>query len=81
MSCFIEKSSYVYLLQVREFVNSNQNVYKLGKTTQSNYKRFNSYPNDSILFFQTMCYDCDKVEKELIDIFKQKYIYFVKFRE
>ena len=46
-----EEKEYIYLLQEREFFRKKENVYKIGKTKQLNYKRFNSYPKGSILFF------------------------------
>jgi hypothetical protein len=50
-----EDSQYVYLLQTREFINSNLPVYKIGKTKQTNNLRFNSYPKGSKLFVQLCC--------------------------
>ena len=65
--------NYIYLIKEREFVNNNQNIYKIGKTKQENNKRFKNYPNGSILLFHTMCIDCDTFEKKLIDIFNKKF--------
>ncbi len=64
---------YVYLLQTREFKNLNKNIYKIGKTKQTNDKRFKSYPKGSILLFQCICYNCDHFEKGIINYFKVKY--------
>jgi hypothetical protein len=68
------KRHYIYLLQTREFVNSNRPLYKIGKTKQSNLTRFKSYPNGSILLLQSICYNCDVIEKELLNIFKVNFI-------
>lgn len=65
---------YIYLIWLKEFVDSNKNIYKIGKTTQKNFKRFNSYPNGSILITHSECNNCDIVEKNIIQIFKEKYI-------
>jgi hypothetical protein len=65
--------NYIYLIYEREFINSNKNIYKIGKTKQLNSKRFNQYPKGSILLFQLICQDCDKMENILVDIFKNKY--------
>ena len=65
---------YIYLIHEREFVNSYQDIYKIGKTRKENNKRFISYPKGSVLLFQIICTDCDNVEKELIDIFKDKFV-------
>lgn len=64
---------YIYLIQTREFVNSKEPIYKVGKTKQSNYSRFLQYPNGSIQLFQCVCNNCDILEKQVIKIFKNKY--------
>jgi hypothetical protein len=66
-------SQYIYLLQEREFVNSKQNIYKIGMTCQENHKRFNQYKKGSILLFQMICTDCRLLEKNIIKIFKEKF--------
>jgi hypothetical protein len=66
-------TQYVYLLKEREFVKTNENIYKIGKTRQHNNKRFFAYPKDSILLFQILCDDCDKLENDIIKVFKKKY--------
>ncbi len=40
---------YVYMLQEREFIRLNENVYKIGKTMQTNNTRFEQYPVGSQL--------------------------------
>lgn len=64
----------IYLLQEREFVNSNENVYKIGKTTQEGLRRLSNYPKGSRLLLQIHCNDCTKCEIEIIDIFKKNFI-------
>ena len=66
-------TDYIYLLQEREFITTNQNVYKLGKTKQDNLQRFKQYPKGSKLLLQHICNDCDMLEKKLISDFKNKY--------
>jgi hypothetical protein len=68
------KSEYIYILQVREFLKTNENIYKIGKTNQKFNKRFNNYPNGSVLLFQMICNNCDILEKDIIKMFKEKYI-------
>jgi hypothetical protein len=63
--------NYVYLLQEREFINSN--IIKIGKTKQENLKRFKSYPKGSILLVQKICSDCDVLERDIIDNFKNNF--------
>ncbi len=66
--------NYIYILRLREHYNTNQNIYKIGKTRQEALKRFNSYPKGSQLFCMYDCINCDTCEKHLIELFKQKYI-------
>lgn len=68
-------SEYIYLLQEREFINTKQNIYKLGKTKQENLQRFKQYPKGSKLLLQQVCNDCDMLEHKLIRDFKNKYIH------
>ena len=65
----------IYLLQEREFINSNENIYKIGRTKQANIQRFNQYPKGSKLLLHIVCDDCDILETELIRDFKNKYIH------
>ena len=65
---------YIYLLQEREFIKTKENIYKLGKTKQENLKRIQNYPNGTILNIQLECENCDINEKNLIIIFKQKFM-------
>jgi hypothetical protein len=67
--------NYIYLLKEREFLKTNENIYKIGKTTQKNYDRFKQYPNGSILLYQTICDNCHTLERELLSIFKNKFVH------
>ena len=69
------ETQYVYLLQTREFFNSKQPVYKIGRTKKLNLTRFSQYTLGSVLLFQSSCRDCYKLEREIITLFKQKYIH------
>ncbi len=66
-------TEYIYLLQTREFIKTNENIYKIGKTKQENLKRIGNYDNGTILICQFKCNDCDKIERELIKLFREKY--------
>lgn len=66
-------TEYIYLLQTREFIKTNENIYKIGKTKQKNLKRICNYDNGTILICQFKCIDCDKLEKSLIALFRDKY--------
>jgi hypothetical protein len=64
---------YIYLLQEREFVKTKENIFKIGKTKQSNNDRIRQYPKGSVLLFQMVCCNCDNIERELLKVFKEKY--------
>ena len=66
-------SHYIYLLQTREFINAKKPIYKLGKTTMENMKRFKQYARGYCVLFQMICKNCHTCEKDLIIIFKTKY--------
>ena len=65
---------YIYLLQEREFINSNSNIYKIGKTEQENLKRFKNYPNDSKLILHITCKNCHICEKDILKICREQFI-------
>lgn len=62
--------SYIYILYEREFLDKREPIYKIGKTRQTNFKRFNSYPKGSVIELFTHCKDCDSIETALINRFK-----------
>ena len=64
---------YIYLLETRESVRTGDQIYKIGKTKQEICKLLNQYPTGTILIKYMMCFNSDKVEKELINIFNTKY--------
>ena len=63
----------IYLLQTRESLFKNENVFKIGRTSQDELKRFNSYPRGSKLHLHVSCFDGVKVEKQIITLFMEKY--------
>tara|TARA_B100001540_G_scaffold308214_1_gene322564 strand:- start:11088 stop:12332 length:1245 start_codon:yes stop_codon:yes gene_type:complete len=66
-------TEYIYLLQEREFIKTKENIYKIGRTKQENLKRICNYDKGSILICQFICNDCNKLEKELKTLFREKY--------
>ena len=66
-------TNYIYLLQEREFVNINSNIFKVGMTTKLNHERFNQYPKGSKLLFKIICNDCKNIEKIILKKFKEKF--------
>jgi len=69
------KMQGVYLIQEREFVISKKNIYKQGKSEQENTKRPSQYPKGSKLHLYLNTPDCHLVEREILNLFKEKYIH------
>ena len=67
-------NNYIYILQEREHINTNIPICKIGKTKQENVKRIQQYPKGSRLILQVECFDCDILERKIIELFKNKYI-------
>lgn len=67
------KIEYIYLIKLREFIRTNEDIYKLGRTSQLNFSRLNSYPKFSVLICQLMCFDSARCERELIKLCKMNY--------
>ena len=65
---------YIYCILEREFINSTENIYKIGKTKQTNIDRFKQYSKGSILMFHMISSNCNEDEREIIQLFKIKYI-------
>lgn len=59
---------YCYLLQEREFIKTNEDVYKIGRT--KSLSRFNAYPKGSKIICLRSVNDCYKTERELKRKFK-----------
>jgi len=66
--------NYIYLLQEREFIKTNENIAKVGRTSKENLTRFYQYPKGSKLILQSDCEDCKKCEKIIIQMFKILFI-------
>ncbi len=70
----IKKEGYVYLVQERDFVNSKQDIYKIGKSIRPNLCKFKQNPKDTELLLHIRCHDCVKIENKIKKLFKKKYI-------
>lgn len=64
---------YIYLIQERESIRCNDNVYKIGKTKQKPHRRMEGYPKDSMLFLTIIVDNCDVAELDLIHMFAEKF--------
>ena len=62
----------IYLLKTREFANSNQEIYKIGRSHNLSQRVLN-YPNKSVIHLMIECTDSPKHEKYLINLFCKKY--------
>jgi hypothetical protein len=71
----MEPTNYIYLVKEREFIKTNENIYKIGRSKQENTKRFLQYPKGSELILQEVCIDCIKTEKMIINEFKKHFIH------
>ena len=65
--------NYIYLLQTRESFERNDHIFKLGRTTKTQFERFNQYPKGSILYLQIKCIDCVSIETHLLKVFKETF--------
>jgi hypothetical protein len=64
---------HIYLIKEREFIKTNENVYKIGKTTNIK-NRMPSYPKGSRVYVIYYCAtDIHLVEKQLIQEFDKKF--------
>ena len=59
-------SGYIYVLITREFINSKQRIYKIGRTNQNPpWKRFKQYPIGSQVILLRMVNDSINMEKQI----------------
>lgn len=61
-------NNFIYLLKEREFMKTNENVYKIGKTSGLR-NRMGDYPKGSKICGVFACKDHDKSEKEILTVF------------
>lgn len=62
-----------YILREREFVKTNEQIYKIGKTTRTMEERFSDYPNKSELIYYCDVDNCDKREQFIIKEFTKQF--------
>lgn len=66
-------SHYIYLIQTREFIKTNEPVYKIGKTTQDGMNRIKQYPKGSRIILFMKCNNCHTLERVIKEKFIKKY--------
>ncbi len=64
----------IYLVHTRECRKSNKNIYKIGRSSQEDLKRFKSYPKGSELLFNITCKYGKIAETDLLRAFRNKYV-------
>jgi len=66
---------YCYIIRRREFVQLNDTIYKIGRTTEQGLKRLLQYDNGMgfEIYGMRKVNNAYKVEKDLIRVFKNKY--------
>jgi hypothetical protein len=62
---------FIYLLQTRESLRNNEEIYKVGRTCKSELERFNNYPKGSILHLHISCVNSCEVENNIINSFNK----------
>lgn len=68
-----ETGEYIYLIQERESIRCNDNIYKIGKTKQKPMKRVSAYPTGSKLWITIIVNNSTTAEKDLLTLFKHKF--------
>lgn len=68
-------SEYIYIVQEREFVNNKKPIYKIGGTTQVNGLKISNRIERVKLLMQIVCTDSRLIEKKIIKVFRDKYIW------
>lgn len=58
----IKNNQYVYIIKEREFIKTNENIYKIGRTDKGFSKRVKSYPNGSVVMCIIKVPDSKKYE-------------------
>lgn len=78
-SCDEMPIHYVYLIRERTATLTNLPIYKIGKTTQSNFDRFKGYGKGYEILMHLRCNDCHSIERSIIDYFKTNYRHATEF--
>ncbi len=66
-------TNYIYLVKLRQFIKTNENIYKIGRTSQNCIKTISQYPKGSEIIIFRKCINSINLETELIKNFKIKY--------
>ena len=69
-----ECRGYIYLLREREFIKTNEPIFKVGKTTQELQERISKYPKHSELLFAVKVKDCHNSEKTILKKMRKVFV-------
>lgn len=69
----MENLGFIYLIFLREFINANQDIFKIG-CCENIDRRKAQYPKKSIVIFHRYTSNYKEIEKKIIQIFDSKYI-------
>ena len=66
----------IYLIKLREFIKTDENIFKIGRSSREGMERIKEYPKDSILYSLTHV-GCNEIaiENILIKNFKNNFIH------
>jgi hypothetical protein len=70
MACLTEG---IYLIHIREFIITNKNIFKLGRSHNID-TRMGRYPKGSSIIAQLECCNSVQCEKDLLVLFKSKFV-------
>jgi hypothetical protein len=71
-----DETEYIYLIREREFIRTNDNVYKVGRTKQqinNSIRRFDEYPKGSEPVFLIKVASAIKTEADILKMMKQQF--------
>lgn len=76
LSSVVDETEYIYLIREREFIRTNDNVYKVGRTKQqinNSIRRFDEYPKGSEPIFLIKVSSSIKAEADVLKMMKHQF--------
>lgn len=71
-------SQFVYIVHLREFINTGENIFKIGRT-KDGVNRMSNYPKGSKIILLLPCSNFVECENEIIKLFTHKYIHMIVY--
>jgi len=68
-----QKDGHIYVIKEREFLKTNENIYKIGRS-KSIINRMPAYPKNSRIYSILYVKDVNEVEKFMIDRFDKLFV-------